>query len=69
MHHSLGGMKFATQISPLLNIIVVMVMTFQPSFPPFPNLVKIKVHFDKLNNTDLAKQRWLGVVICQLFGE
>ena len=33
-----------------------MVKTFQSSFPPFPNLVKIKAHFDKLNNTDLFLQ-------------
>ena len=33
-----------------------MVKTFQSSFPPFPNLEKIKVHFDKLNNTDLFHQ-------------
>ena len=30
-----------------------MVKAFQSSFPPFPNLVKIKVDLDKLNNNDL----------------
>ena len=30
----------------------VMVKTFQSSFPHFPNLDKIKVHLDKLYNTD-----------------
>ena len=30
-----------------------MVKTFRSSFPPFHNLVKIKVHCDKLNNTAL----------------
>ena len=33
-----------------------MVKTFQSSFPPFPDLEKIKAHFDKSNNTDLFIQ-------------
>ena len=31
-----------------------MAKTFQSSFPPFPNLVKIKAHFDKLKNTVIS---------------
>ena len=34
----------------------VVVKILQSSFPPFHNLVKIKVHFDKLNNSDLFLQ-------------
>ena len=30
-----------------------MVMTFDNSFPPSPNLDKVTLSFDKLNNTDM----------------
>ena len=39
-----------------LNLYINVVNTFKYSVPPFLNLDKIKVHFDKLNNTDLFLQ-------------
>ena len=41
-----------------------MVKAFQSSFPPFPNLVKIKVDLDKLNNTDLLPLSSVNMLGC-----
>ena len=46
-----------------------MVKTYESSFSPFPNLDKIKVHFDKLNNTDLFFQFVVSIVFSPLCTE